>query len=153
MHAAEAEGVEVRRVFSATPERLFDAWTRPEVIKRWNTRPGVTVPVAEVDLRVGGRYRLHLCGPDGTVHRVEGVYRVVEPPVRLSYTWVAEIDATRAESVVTVDFRECPGGTQVTLRHEHLPTRDSRRRHASGWSACLAQLDQVITDDERGRNH
>lgn len=121
-------------------------WTRPDFIKRWNARSGVSVPVAEVDLRVGGRYRLDLRAPDGVIHRVRGVYRVVDAPRSLAYTWVDESDPARHESVVHVDFREHADGTEVTLRHEHLPAGRSVRRHAAGWEACLSQLDHVLHD-------
>ena len=146
MDAPDASHVEVRRVFRAPPATIFAMWTRPDFIKRWNARSGLSVPVAEVDLRVGGPYRLHLRAPDGTIHRIAGVYQVVDAPRHLAYTWLDESDPARCESVVYVDFREHPDGTRVTLRHELLPSSQSARRHAIGWGACLDQLDQLLQD-------
>lgn len=148
MAAPDPECVEVRRLFRAPRERVFDAWTRPALIERWNARSGLVVPVAEVDLRVGGRYRLHLRSPDGALHRIAGVYRIVERPARLVYSWIPESDAVRSESVVSVEFHECADGTEVRLRHEQLPNANSQRRHAAGWEACLAQLERVLQQEE-----
>jgi uncharacterized protein YndB with AHSA1/START domain len=145
--------VEVQRVFRASRERVFDAWTRPALIKQWNARPGVTVPLVEVDLRVGGPYRLHLRGPDGTVHRVVGVYQVVDPPTRLVYTWRTEGESERSESIVTVEFKDCPSGTHLTLRHEQLHAPASTRRHQAGWEACLVQLEETLTRSRDDRSN
>lgn len=151
MNARDPERVNVERVFPAVRERVFDAWTQPALIKRWNTRPGVTVPLAEVDLRAGGKYRLHLRGPDGVIHRIVGVYQVVERPTRLVYTWQAEDEPTRHPSVVTVDFSDCADGTRLTLRHERLDPPAARPRHAAGWEACLIQLQNILTTEKSNR--
>ena len=80
--------IEVRRRFAATPERVFDAWTQPEVLTEWwsagpSHRPGL----AEVDLRVGGRYRLSMIDDDGVETVVGGEYVEVRRPDRLAFTW------------------------------------------------------------------
>lgn len=142
-HAASSEAVNVRRVFHASPARVFEAWTNPTLIRQWNARSGLSVPIADVDLRVDGRYRLHLLAPDGTLHRVSGVYRVVEPGARLAYSWINETVSDH-ESLVTVRFQSHPDGTEVILRHELLPNADANRRHASGWQACLLELERLL---------
>jgi len=80
--------IEVRRRFAATPERVFDAWTQPEALTEWwsagpSHRPGL----AEVDLRVGGRYRLSMIDGDGVETIVGGEYVEVLRPARLAFTW------------------------------------------------------------------
>ncbi len=133
----------VERSFDASPEEVFDAWTNPEVLRRWwAAHPQGTTPVAEVDLRVGGRYRLRMEAPDGTRHTVGGEYREVERPGKLVYTWQWELDSGEVGhiSTVTVAFLSREGGTHVVLEHTDLPDADSRDRHAQGWSACLAVL-------------
>ena len=62
------------RVFSAPRKLVFDAWTKPELVKRWLLGPpGWTMPVCEIDLRVGGKYRFEWRGQDGTVMGMGGV--------------------------------------------------------------------------------
>lgn len=135
--------LEIRRTFAASRERVFRAWTRPEELNRWSA-PGDAVPTTEVDLRVGGRYRIVMRGPDGTTYTVGGVYRVVEPPSRLVYTWKWEGNPAAVESVVTGDFLERGRSTEIVLRHEGLADDADRSRHEDGWKACLDKLAAVV---------
>ncbi|MGA9875740.1 MAG: SRPBCC domain-containing protein [Solirubrobacteraceae bacterium] len=130
----------IERSFDASPEEVFDAWTSPEVLKRWwAVHPDGKTPVAEVDLRVGGRYRLVMESPDGETHTVSGVYREVERPKRLVYTWQWELDSGEPADIssVAVEFVGRGDHTDVVLEHTGLPDSDSRDRHAQGWSSCL----------------
>ena len=83
--------------------------------------------------------------PNGSEHRVFGVYREVDPPRRLVYTWSWENDPEIVESVVTVEFHERGNATEVVLRHEGFPTKESRDRHETGWGGCLKKLATVVT--------
>lgn len=141
---ARGEALEVRRTFAAPRQRVFEAWTRPDELKRWAAPGPMSTPLAEVDLRVGGRYRIHMRSPDGAEHRVVGEYREVDPPKRLVYTWTWETNPDVTDSIVTVEFHDRDGSTEVVLRHEGLPSVDSRERHASGWSQCLEKLETVV---------
>lgn len=130
----------IERSYDATPEEVFDAWTNPEVLRRWwAVHPDGTTPVAEVDLRPGGRYRLSMEGPDGARHTVQGEYGEVDRPHRLVYSWRWELDAggVGPASTVTVEFRADGERTTVVLEHDGLPDSDSRDRHAHGWAACM----------------
>lgn len=130
----------IERVYDAPPEEVFDAWTSPEVLRRWwAVHPEGRTPVAEVDLRVGGRYRLSMEAPDGERHTVQGEYQTVERPNRLVYSWRWELDAggLGPDSTVTVEFRAEGERTTVVLEHAGLPDADSRDRHAQGWAACM----------------
>jgi uncharacterized protein YndB with AHSA1/START domain len=142
---AKGETLEVRRTFAASAERVFQAWTRPEELKLWAAPGPLVTAVAEVDLKVGGGYRIHMQEPDGKEYRVVGVYREVDPPRRLVYTWTWETDPTVTDSIVTVDFLERGGSTEVVLRHEKLPNVERRDGHNTGWIACLEKLETVLT--------
>ena len=96
--------VEVRRTIRATRQRVFDAWTKPEELKRWHAPGPLTVALAEMDVRVGGEYRIHMVAPSGEEHRVVGTYREVDPPRRLAYTWKWETGTDATVSTVTIDF-------------------------------------------------
>jgi uncharacterized protein YndB with AHSA1/START domain len=130
----------VERSFDASAEEVFDAWTNPEVLRRWwAVHPDGSTPVAEVDLRVGGRYRLAMENPDGERHTVGGEYQEVERPSRLVYSWQWELDSGEIGqlSTVTVEFHDRGQRTDVVLEHTGLPDADSRDRHAQGWTACM----------------
>src|SRR6266511_3490186 len=79
--------IAMTRVFNAPRSLVFDAWTRPGLITRWlGVRAGWSLPVCEIDLRVGGAYRFVWRGPDGTEMGMVGVYREIVPPERIVCT-------------------------------------------------------------------
>jgi uncharacterized protein YndB with AHSA1/START domain len=125
------------RTFPAPCEKVFRAWTDPNALKRWAAPGERTAPVVEVDLRPGGRYRIDMRAPDGSVDRVTGVYRTVDPPHRLVYTWYWETKPEMGETLVTVEFQAQAGATQVTLTHERFPNNEVRDRHEHGWGGCM----------------
>jgi uncharacterized protein YndB with AHSA1/START domain len=134
------------RTIAAPREKVFSAWTDPAILKQWwAAGPGFTPTVAEVDLRVGGRYRLGMRAPDAQVdYVVAGTYRVVQRPARLVYTWAWEGTAG-PETVVTVEFHDRGPQTEVVLRHEQFAGANDRDQHAAGWGGCLEGLARVLT--------
>ena len=139
-----ATTLRVARSFRAAPERVFHAWTAKEELDRWSA-PGPVRASTEVDLRVGGRYRIVMTDPQGKVFAVSGTYREVDPPRRLVYTWQWEDQPGFPETVVTVEFAaRADGGTDVTLLHDGLPSDDSRAKHEHGWNGCLDNLGPVV---------
>ena len=131
--------LQVRRVFRASPERLFAAWTTPEELTRWHAPGALTVALAEVDLRPGGRYRIEMAEPaGGTVHKVSGIYRVVDPPKKLVYTW--QWDGDPMVTQVTLEFLPAATGTELVLTHDGFPTTDARGHHEQGWTAIMESL-------------
>lgn len=137
--------VVVRRTIRASAEVLFDAFLDPHALAEW-MRPGtIRSAVAMVEPRVGGRYEVLMQGDSGTIpHR--GVYRVLDRPKRLVFTWNSPHTGPN-ETLVTVDFLEAQAGTEVVVTHEQLP-EEARPAHARGWSSGLEHLEQTCT---RGR--
>jgi uncharacterized protein YndB with AHSA1/START domain len=140
----DATTVRVERTYDAPAAAVFDAWTNPEVLRRWwKADPAFGAPDVELDLRVGGRYRLSMHDPrSGETHTVFGEYRVVRPPERLVYSWTWEGTGPYAghESLVTVDFRSEGERTTVVIEHAALLDERSRAAHAHGWSGVLESL-------------
>jgi uncharacterized protein YndB with AHSA1/START domain len=142
----------VERTFAAPPTRVFAAWSDPELLRRWwAAAPGWATPEVEVDLRVGGRYRLSMRDPEAPApYTVVGEYLEIDPPRRLVYTWAWETPGAPdgdAVSTVSVDFEEAEGGTRVVLTHRGLADADSVERHDHGWRAVLANLDATVIAD------
>lgn len=135
----------LRRTFDASPARVFRAWTTPEEMKQWKGPGELTTPVAEVDLRVRGKYRIHMRAPDGTLHRLVGEYRLVQPPEKLVYTWRWEDQPDFPETLVTVEFLDRGASTELVLTHEFFPTDEARQSHETGWTEALEKLAQVVT--------
>jgi uncharacterized protein YndB with AHSA1/START domain len=131
------------RTLQAPPQEVFKAWTDPALLNRWMSSPGGTASW-EVDARVGGRYRFEMKTPDGQVHVTSGVYQELEPGRRLVQTWVYEGPHTPfvgQETLLTLELRETgPGLTELTLKHERLPSEAYRDSVTQGWTALLDSL-------------
>src|SRR5688572_2935425 len=88
------------RLFDAPRQLVFDAWTRPELLKRWLLGPpGHDMIVCDIDLRVGGAYRFVWSNPDGTSFGLGGVYRELEAPARIVSTERFEEDPSNDEAI------------------------------------------------------
>jgi uncharacterized protein YndB with AHSA1/START domain len=132
----------LRRTYNAPRQRVFDAWTKPELVAKFFGPGDVTVPEIELDPRTGGTYRILMVMPDGERMNVGGTYRDVRPPERLSMTWRWEEDdpADEYDTLLTLEFNEVVGGTEVVLTHAQIASVESRDRHADGWGKILDQL-------------
>jgi uncharacterized protein YndB with AHSA1/START domain len=138
--AAAPPTLEVRRTIRAPRQRVFDAWTQAEELKRWHAPGPMTVSLAEIDLRVGGAFRIHMVAPSGEEHRVVGTYREVDPPNHLRYTWQWETGTDATVSTVTIDFVERGSETEVILTHVDLSREEARVSHLQGWTAIMDKL-------------
>jgi len=132
----------VRRLLNATPELAFEAWTSAEHIPQWmRPEPGMVVPLASMDLRVGGKFRIQMKMPDGEFFTAVGIFKEVKAPERLVYTWDWEKDGSGAEfgeaegkpSLITVEFLKRGERTEMVLTHSRFATVESRDSHARGW--------------------
>ncbi len=136
----------LRRTYAAPPQRVFEAWTKPELAMKFLGPGDVTVPEVRMDVRTGGSYSIVMLMPDGERWNVAGTYRDVRPPERLSMTWRWEEDKPEDEydTLLTLEFNELAGGTELVLTHEQFASVDSRDRHAEGWTAIMQQLGAAV---------
>lgn len=136
---AVAEKLILTRTFKAPVERVYAAWTDPEKMRRWFAPGDMTVPAAEAEVRVGGRYRVQMQGGDCEFNTTGGVYREVIPNRRLVFTW--QWEGTDLETLVTLEFRSLSANeTELTLIHEGFDNEATRDKHGQGWDGCLANL-------------
>ena len=142
----------VERTFNAPAQAVFDAWTSPEVMRRWwHAGPDWETPVAEVDVRVGGGFRITMSRPDGQRHTGTGEYTVVEPPRLLAFTWTweGEESSLGANTLVEVEFHESAGATTVVLSHSGLAGEENTRSHTEGWEEVLDNLANKVLEVTR----
>lgn len=137
----------VRRI-AARPSIVFDALTTPEGIRGWWGPDAGPVLFAELDLRVGGAFRVRFRMLDGSEHECGGTYLVVDPPdhLAMSWRWLSGGMAGDAESRVEMILRTIETGTELTFTHAQLPDEASRDSHRDGWTASLAKLEAMFAD-------
>lgn len=138
---AVAERLVMTRRFKAPVERVYAAWTDAEQMKRWFAPGDMTVPLAEADVREGGRYRVQMSEGDGDCefHTTGGVYREVTSNRRLVFTW--QWEGSNLETLVTLEFKSLSANeTELILTHEGFDNEETRDKHGQGWDGCLAKL-------------
>lgn len=150
MKRQTSSGVSLRvtRVIKAPREQVFRAWTEPAQVVKWWAPEQFVEPTAEVELRVGGRFRLGMRPKDGLSFYAVGTFREVKPFERLVYTWRWDPPGPwgSEETLVTVEFKERGAReTEMILVHERFVSEEERDQHAQGWAGCLERLENVVT--------
>jgi len=141
--SSNVESLHIKRLIPASPGRVFHAWTDPDELKSWWGPKGVRCISAEVELRIGGQYRIGNELPDGTVLWIVGNFEEIERPHLLVYTWTVETESPNTERV-SVRFEKHEQGTEVILKHELIATTTLRDKHQQGWFGCMDALAEFL---------
>ena len=147
----------IQRAIKAHPERVFDAFSDPDQLEKWWWPNGFTCPAAEVDLRVGGKYRLAMEWP-GSIpaeaqfsHHMGGEYYEIDRPHRLVMSGRAVNDEQGElfATLIEVTFEARDGGTALTVRQsyfEPMPPAGAMAGAQQGWSEQLEKLEHLLAD-------
>jgi uncharacterized protein YndB with AHSA1/START domain len=143
--SAERELV-MRRTFNAARELVFRAWTEPQLLAQWSCPRGFSFTAQSGDLRVGGSFSATMRSPEGTEHRLRGVYREIVPPERLVFThlWVDERGNPGPETLVTVTLTEHDGRTEMMFHQGIFTSVAAREGHEQGWQGCFERLEELL---------
>jgi uncharacterized protein YndB with AHSA1/START domain len=146
MSGPEERILRMERVFRASPQAVFDAWTTAETLRAWwPAGRGWQTPVAEVDVRVGGRLRLVMRDPDGNEFGGEGTYLALDPPRRLAFSWRWDTAALGTDpQLVDVAFLANHDGTTTVVLTNSGLTEDDEPSHREGWDASFDNLAAVL---------
>lgn len=145
MDMIKPQTVAVDRLVEAPVEAVWRAWTTPAETKRWWGRSmGMECHLCEMDLTPGGAFRLGIRKPGAsdTHADVEGVFKLIEAPHTLVYTWSwTKQEPSVRDTLVTVTFAsEGDNRTRVSVLHERLPGEEIAGKHREGWTAMLEDL-------------
>lgn len=147
----------IKRVFEVPSARVWLAWTEPEHFKKWWGPRDFSCPVAEMDVRVGGKYLACMRGPDGKDYWSTGTYKEIMPLEKIVVTdsFADEkgnvvpsshygMEGFPLELTVAVTFEEVDGKTKMTLRHEGLPAGEMKDQTEAGWSESFDKLAESL---------
>lgn len=147
---AESSAVRLERTIPAPPHKVYRAWLDPELLRRWLAPGGLEVRRAEVDQRVGGRFRVWHTDSGADAGGFECELLELEPDRRIVFRWgfvgPDRTDGPVYDSLLTVTLREAPGdATALTLVHERLDELAAALPHVAenvgpGWELVLAKL-------------
>jgi uncharacterized protein YndB with AHSA1/START domain len=135
--------LKITRMFDASPEAVFDSWLVREQWQAWIGPEGCQCEVPLLEPKVGGRYRIQMHMSDGREIPVEGVFKIVDRPNALAFTW-GWAPGGHADTLVTLAFRAKGEQTEITLTHEGLLTPDNCENHRWGWNSTLNKLARYI---------
>ncbi len=131
----------VRRVMPIARERIFAAWLDAKSLMTWMKPRADATATVEVEARVGGKFKIIMhTGATSIEH--SGEYLVIDPPSRLSFTWISKNTDFEA-TVVTVELFAQGGKTEVVLTHRGLPCMFEE--HNQGWTQILKQQETSLS--------
>ena len=143
---AEKRSLQIKRFINAPRSRVYAAWTDPAQSKQWWGPESVRTRNFAADVRVGGKYRWDLINQEDEEMSVFGEYRELVPEKKIVFTWKWDDDEIweNRTSIVTVELSDRDDGTELILRHEKLPSEESRDRHNEGWNSVLDRLEKFF---------
>ena len=127
----------------ATPARVFRALTDPQQMSIWWDNDMHKVESLDADVRVGGAWHMNSSVPQD--HRIHGVFRIVDAPHTLEYTWIHNRFGEPKETVVRFELTAVEGGTHLRLTHSGFPNQEMYDDHNEGWTIVLGWLDGYCT--------
>jgi uncharacterized protein YndB with AHSA1/START domain len=134
-----AHSLSLTRILPAGRQKVFDAWITAATVQQWMCPEGVSIPLVELDVRVGGALRVDML-IDGAVVRHTGVYREVQSPEKLVFSWMSA-NTLDQETLVTVVLRALGDDrTELRLTQTLLPSDATTQRHLRGWTQILDHL-------------
>ncbi len=141
----------MKRVLPAPRPLVFKACTEPDELAKWWGPRGFTAPSVEVDLGVGGSYRIAMQPPDGDVFYLSGEFRAVDPPAHLAYTFRWEDpDPDDQETVVTLSLGDLGESTELVFTQRAFATEGRRALHEQGWTESLDRLQELMSPGASG---
>ena len=120
--------------------------SEPELLAAWWGPKGFSTPSIELDVRVGGIYRIAMQPPDGETFTLVGEFREVDPPTLLVYTFRWDPpDPDDLETIVVFSLRDLGASTELTVDQGPFATEGRRALHEQGWSETLDRLHELMT--------
>lgn len=135
----------ITRVLDAPRALVFKVWSQPEHLVRWWGPKGFTLPSCTMEFHEGGAFRCLMRSPEGTEHRMHGVYREIVEPEKISFawTWIDAEGNPGHETLVTVTLEEAGkdgAQTRLTLHHAVFESMNARDLHGIGWGESFDRL-------------
>lgn len=138
-------------IVEAPRERVFAMLTTPAGLAKWWGPHGFSTPQIELELRVGGHFRLSMQPPEGELFHLSGEFIELVPPARLGYTfrWDEPTPDDR-ETVVTLALDAVGGSTRITLAQGAFATEERLALHRDGWTESFEKLRRALAAGSRG---
>jgi uncharacterized protein YndB with AHSA1/START domain len=144
----------LKRTFAVPRERVFAAFAHQEQMDRWMCRDAAdhVIKYLKFDFRVGGGFEMEIRTPKHGIYLMHVTYREIIAPSKIVFSWGHEhagadgkrVGDTLEGTLVTFEFHDRAGSTELVLTHELLPSDDEYRSHEQGWKGCLDKLAEYL---------
>ncbi|TGL61575.1 SRPBCC family protein [Leptospira sarikeiensis] len=153
MNETEYKDLHMTRTFDAPRDLVWKAWTDPKLLAQWWGPHGFTAPYCELELRVGGKYLVHMQDPEGNINPMNGVIQEINPPEKLVLlTQISfEMDGKRPEANILTTFLFIDKGSQTEIKLVAHPVKvdpelaDAINGMEEGWSQTFEKLQALFT--------
>ena len=143
VHKPSDDVLVIERVYRASQERLYQAWTDPTAVAAWFGPEGMTTEVSELRAQPGGAYAMVMRSDEsGEEHHLSGEFIELTPPSRVLMTW--KWKAAEQSTLVEVVLSPHADGTLLRLTHSKFPSADVRDNHEKGWTSSFNCLDSSL---------
>jgi uncharacterized protein YndB with AHSA1/START domain len=141
----DALTLEFKRVLPTAPSEVYRLFSDSDELAKWWGPAGFSVPSLDFIPAVGSSYRIEMQPPEGDAFHLTGEFREVEPPTRLSFTFVWDPpDPDDVETLVELSFRESGDSTEVDFRQGTFKTEERRELHRNGWGDSFEKLEAIV---------
>jgi uncharacterized protein YndB with AHSA1/START domain len=148
LEMVEGDGLvlHLTRTFRAPRETVYRAMTNPEELAKWWGPEGFTCPSVEFEPEVGGSYRIAMQPPEGELFHLSGEFKEVDPPTRLSYTFIWDPpNPNDRETVATLELEDQGEETRVRFTQGEFATEERRELHEGGWTDSFEGLERLLS--------
>ena len=133
----------VSRKLNASVADVWNAWTNPEEIAKWWLPEGFSESApSEVDLRVGGEFKLHMRPPEGDAFYAHGIFKEIVPNSKIKSTWLWS--TSEEETELTIEVNEVGESTEIVILHEFFTNEEGKDKHTEGWVFCLDRMEKMF---------
>lgn len=156
--AHEDTSITLVRSFDVPIARMFSAWVEPQLMREWFSPRSCLIRDIEAQARTGGLFRISVTDSRGDHRVTRGEYLEVVPNLRIAKTWMTErpgVPPRDGPTKLIIEFQKTPAGagTEITLRHEGIPTGVLQARVRQRWSECLDRLEEFFDGAGNGNGH
>lgn len=138
---ATSPSLKIEREFNAPIDEVYKAWTIPENMSKWMGPGDTKCEKVDIDLKVGGKYRIQMISNDCDHSTAIGEYQEIIPNQKLVFTWTWE-GSGMPDTLVTITLKDLGDKTLLQLHHQNFPDAETCDKHQEGWDGCLESLFQ-----------
>ena len=145
MNESNGLTLKLTRALPAPRSTVWEAMTDSDWLAKWWGPKGFTAPSVDFEPQVGGRYRIAMQPPEGDLFHLHGEFRDVDPPARLSYTFVWEPpDPDDRETLVSLSLEDRGEQTEVSFTQGEFATEERLHLHRGGWTDGFERLEELL---------